>query len=223
MVPVRSSVVRNLTFFDTAAALIPVLLLGGAITERFRRESRRETEGLSSNEGLLVVLLFFLLPAFAEMTAISAALGDIPNDFQVWVVTFAVAFGTCALAASLTWPWLKAIMLGGRVRTGISAVMFLVLVVGFTRLLVTSVDLETVRQDVAGITEDADRPLGSVAVLRYLNAQERALNARVAAGLISRAEAARERLELARTRSELAMQNALDEVRRNQLPDPIGP
>ncbi len=75
--PVRSAAVRNLTFFDTAAALIPVLLLGGAITERFRRGDRRESPGVV--EGTLVLLLFFFLPALAEVTAIAAALGDAPT------------------------------------------------------------------------------------------------------------------------------------------------
>jgi hypothetical protein len=197
--------VRNLTFFDTAATLIPVLLLGGAIVERFRGLPDREPGGW---EATLVFVLFFMLPAFAEVIAISAALGDSPDDFAIVLVTFAVTFGTFALAASLTWPWLMT-MFEGRVRAVISALVLGGLVLVCTSLLVTSVDLETVRQDLAATLEEQamgedQSPIFNEDMLRYVDSIEDLLDARLAAGRISEDEAARERLGIAKTRKFIA-------------------
>src|SRR4051794_5049237 len=95
----------DLTFFDTAAVLIPVLLLGGAIANRLApAKDRPRGRGVP---WILGVAAFFFLPAIAEVYAIEAALTDDPSALQGWVVVIAVAFGTWALAAAISWPWLE--------------------------------------------------------------------------------------------------------------------
>ncbi len=109
-------------------------------------------------------------------------------------------------------------------RAVILVIGLLALVVTSTQALISSVDLEAVRQDVAGIAEDADdEPLFSVSTLRYLDAQVRQLTARLAAGRISRAEAARERLSLARQRTSLTRQTSLTRSRGTDPRNPVVP
>lgn len=166
---------------------------------------------------LVVFAFFFILPATAEMVAIAAALSDSPDRFSIWFVAFTVAFGTWALAASLTWPWIQPLFVG-RLRVGF-VVMLTVLIGTFTWLLVTSVDLETFRQDtevsqqeqenqeqrVVGLLGEDDprddTPIFNVEMLRFINAQEKRLDARLAAGRVSSRQAARQRLGIARTRT----------------------
>lgn len=207
---------RDITFFNTAAALIPVLLLGGAITERFPRSKDRR--GVTAPLQALGVFVFFLLlPALAEMTAIANSLSDSTDRLSVWFVAFAVAFGTWALATSLTWPFLQPLLIG-RFRLGLPAMVGL-LVVLFTGVLVKSVDLEAVRQEAEASRELLAReeqrytqallesnsgshqsPIFNVDMLRVIDAQEKRLDARLAAGRISPARAAEERLGLAKGR-----------------------
>lgn len=75
---VRAGTVRSLckampqtsSFFELAALLIPVLMLSGFITQQLERpEAREEVEapGRTAFKRLMIVALFGLLPAFAEL------------------------------------------------------------------------------------------------------------------------------------------------------------
>ncbi len=147
----------DLSFFQIAAALIPVLLLGSVISERFqnfRPEHLRSP--LRPAVPVLVIALFGGFPAAAEV--LDAALSDEPTRFQAWVVALAVVFGTCALAASVVAPWVRHLWTtGGFVGKAVLLASFGAAVFAGGNLLFISIEYEYVREQA-----DRTRPSESV-------------------------------------------------------------
>lgn len=99
-------------FFQIAVGLIPTLLLGGLVAERFRRSTGSESDSVvgpgpwSAATSLVATLVFFMLPPFAEIVAIAGAIGA-SRDLSVWIVATTLVFGTYVLAAAVVEPWVR--------------------------------------------------------------------------------------------------------------------
>jgi hypothetical protein len=175
----------NLSFFDTAATLIPVLLLGGVLSERVRNIAWDQKFGFPA---LAAIGLF---APFAEITAISVALSDSPAQWQVWVVVLAVAGGTYGLAGAAVWHLLSPVWASGRAGRLQVLAGYGIAIVLSAATLVLSVDLEKLNQ------ADPLRAAKEDTVLRLGDAQDRQTDARLAAGRITRKQAAAEKLRRA--------------------------
>jgi hypothetical protein len=177
----------NLSFFDIAAGLIPVLLLGVAATDRVRSAVPSDPRALPKTLGgylaLYVAGVGMIFVGFAEVLAISAALSDDPSDGTAWIVAGVVAGGTWALAATIAWPWVE-VMYQPRVPVGHSLPRWLKisraglilaqlgLVAVTVQLLHSSIEVEATNPQPDAFTE---------AILRDLDADDQLLDAQVAA------------------------------------------
>jgi hypothetical protein len=99
---------------DQELLLPPSLLLSGYVTQRLARTEplwRSVARGTSFRKQaaeIAVVVRFGFFPASAEVTALSVTMaGGQASDFEAWLVSLAVAFGTWTLAFALVWPWFR--------------------------------------------------------------------------------------------------------------------
>jgi undecaprenyl pyrophosphate phosphatase UppP len=94
-------------FFQIAAALIPVLLLGGILLERARPP--KDDAPLSSFQRVVALSLPFLglWVVFAEVVSIQVALTGDPTDFDRIAVISTLVLGSALIAAVIALPWLE--------------------------------------------------------------------------------------------------------------------
>jgi|GEM_PF-6953762 len=94
--------VREQTFFEIAATLLPVLLLAGVFTRVLRPPDRpRKTSGWR----FFFIFVGFVLGAFAEISALNAVTTGSPDDIDRTVVPAAISFAIVGIGAGITAPW----------------------------------------------------------------------------------------------------------------------
>lgn len=93
-------------FFQIAAGLIPVLIFGGLVSDRLKPGPWVREHAWGPSIAGVVVLVLIPVPLYAEVTAITVALGSPATDFNSWLVAGTVAGSTAILSLALAWPWL---------------------------------------------------------------------------------------------------------------------
>ncbi len=100
-------------FFNFAALVIPVLLFGGAVSDRWTPKdptSDAETTDQTTQKEIkrlaFIVWGAMVLALIAEVIAIIAAFGGIPEKGERIVVGAVMVAGTVAAAGAVSWPWL---------------------------------------------------------------------------------------------------------------------
>jgi len=96
-------VIREQTFFETAATLLPILLLTGVLTQGLRPPSSWQ---IAKNRRFALICVGVTLGAFAELSALDAVVSGQPTDFQRTVVPLAIAFAIAGVGAAIVAPWL---------------------------------------------------------------------------------------------------------------------
>jgi hypothetical protein len=95
--------VREQTFFEIAATLLPVLLLAGAFTRVLRPpDPPRKVSGWR----FFFIFVGVVLGAFAEISALNAVTTGRPNNVDRTIVPLAISFAIVGIGASVTSPWL---------------------------------------------------------------------------------------------------------------------
>ncbi|HEV7400757.1 MAG TPA: hypothetical protein VGN84_10865 [Solirubrobacterales bacterium] len=95
--------IREHTFFEIAATLLPVLLLTGVLT----RSLRPPPPGEKVKEWRLHLIVFgVVLGAFAELSALNAVTTGEASDVARTIVPLAIAFAIAGLGAAIIGPWL---------------------------------------------------------------------------------------------------------------------
>lgn len=195
-------------FFQVAAALIPVLLLGGAITKVLPRPER--WFDLSTGQwkyrgdliGAVIFLFFVLVPLSAEGIAISNVLLPDPSDFDTWFVSLTLAGGTLALGITAAWPWMNRMTETntGKRKWGtivVLTILFLYAAYSTADNLQASVGVSKLFTP-----DNSDKTLE--AADRLLAAQEKSLEAERIAGNITKAQYAKRKLSIAKSYQKLA-------------------
>lgn len=104
-------------FYEIAATLIPLFLLGGIVFERLRpRTSDSWKRVVLMSGGIPLVGLWIV---FAEAVAVSSAVSGNGSWVARVVVASALSAGMVAVLISLWWPWVK--QFGARHEKGISS------------------------------------------------------------------------------------------------------
>lgn len=155
-------------FFQLAAALIPVLLLGGAVTATLHPA----TQSWADRKALgYVTLALVLLGVVGELFAVELAFVDEPDPLKAVVVVWAVTAGTTAAGAALLAPWVKSLTPSLYGRPAL-AVVGVVIVLGAASLsadvhqamLITEVEKSRQdRRDAERLFEQQDRNLREAA------------------------------------------------------------
>ena len=132
------------SFFELAALLIPILLLSGYATQHVKPPGALQLSVLRGTAlrelaiTFVIVVLFGIFPAFAELVALTATMnGGRAGNFETWVVASAVALGMWSVAGAIVWPWVRHLWTASR---GIRA---LVCVTATAALLMTGYGLRT--------------------------------------------------------------------------------
>src|SRR5215212_5426241 len=95
--------VREQTFFEIAATLLPVLLLTGVFTRVLRPPDPPQQ---ASGWRFFFIFVGVVLGAFAELSALNAVTTGSPNDVDRTVVPLAISFAIVGIGAGITSPWL---------------------------------------------------------------------------------------------------------------------
>lgn len=146
----------NQSFYSFAAVLIPTLLLGGVLVDRWRPTSGATRERHWVLAPLVVGVLLFALEA--EVQAINAAIVGNPTVLARAFVIIAVVGSTVAVVLTVAWPWL-AVM--GRHAQILVAVAALALAVSAFPLLDSAIKLNLVQHK----NEVLERTQGKVEAL----------------------------------------------------------
>jgi MFS family permease len=94
-------------FFNLAALIIPVLLLGGAVSQTWTPTlPKTRPKVFFLTVAVWGTMLFAIV---TEVIAIIAAVGGEPHDPERYVVGVAVVAGSVAAAGAILWPWLEAL------------------------------------------------------------------------------------------------------------------
>lgn len=140
---------QTTSFFGLAALLIPVLLFTGYATDQLRsprplyESILRRSEGRDIALQLAVVVLFGLVPAAAELTALNAVMnGGQAGAGDTWFVAAALAFGMWSVVAAITWPWLRVSWKASRAVRIVFSVGALGCLLSSVELLRSGVDLQ---------------------------------------------------------------------------------
>jgi hypothetical protein len=122
-------------FYSFAALIIPVLLFGGAVTESWK-PSKNPRRLLLLAVAVWATMIFAIV---AEMIAIIATFGDLPETGERVVVGVAIGVGTVAAAGAVAWPWLtklpkttKRNLVFGGVAVGMGLTLLLLINTGAT-------------------------------------------------------------------------------------------
>jgi hypothetical protein len=95
--------IRERSFFEIAATLLPVLLLTGVLT----RSLRPPPPGEGVKEWRLYLIGFgVVLGAFAELSALDAVTTGEASNVARTIVPLAIAFAIAGLGAAIVGPWL---------------------------------------------------------------------------------------------------------------------
>jgi len=95
--------IRERSFFEIAATLLPVLLLTGVLTRSLRPPPRGE----KVKEWRLYLIVFgVVLGAFAELSSLNAVTKGEASDVARTIVPLAIAFAIVGLGAAIVGPWL---------------------------------------------------------------------------------------------------------------------
>jgi len=95
--------IRERSFFELAATLLPVLLLTGVLT----RSLRPPPPGEQVRDRRLYLIIFgVVLGSFAELSALRAVTTGRAGDFERTIVPLAIAFAIAGLGAAIIGPWL---------------------------------------------------------------------------------------------------------------------
>lgn len=165
-------------FFSLAAALIPGLIFASAVVDRFRPPTwERTPEGRVLASLVLAAVAFAI---YAEVDAVTLALGGTPTRLDIWVVCIAVVGGTAALAALLSWPWLAAFDHRGGVRRSSVRPLFAAVLIAFAAVLAVdrlavSVELQT-RDDRIRTATEKERALAEADLVALQAMKEIALS-----------------------------------------------
>lgn len=166
-------------FFQIAAGLIPVLVFGSLLSDRLKPGPWVATKAWGPFGALAIVVLLTFVPPLAEVTAISAALGNEPDRFGLWLVTGTITCGTGALALSLAWPWLKTLdQLSGSVRRRALFRVSTAVGVGIGALFSAGVLQQAIRLHASDVALDRLQPL----TRQYFEDSERVNRALAALG-----------------------------------------
>jgi hypothetical protein len=95
--------VREQTFFEIAATLLPVLLLTGVFTRVLRPPDPPQK---TSSWRFFFIFVGCVLGAFAEISALNAVTTGRPDDMDRTVVPLAISFAIVGIGAGVTSPWL---------------------------------------------------------------------------------------------------------------------
>jgi hypothetical protein len=100
-------------FFNFAALVIPVLLFGGAVSDRWNPKEKTTDADITDTESkkqikklALLVWGAMVLALVAEVIAIIAAFGGVPEKGERIAVGAVMVAGTVAAAGAVAWPWL---------------------------------------------------------------------------------------------------------------------
>jgi hypothetical protein len=122
-------------FYSFAALIIPVLLFGGAVTESWKPAKNARRVHLLA----VVVWATMIFAIVAEMIAIIATFGGVPETGERVVVGVAMGVGTVAAAGAVAWPWLtklpngpKRNLISGGVSVGVGLTLLLLINTGGT-------------------------------------------------------------------------------------------
>jgi hypothetical protein len=212
------------SFYELAALLNPVLALTGFVTGRLPKPQPAEVLAGGSLRGAAVWVVFGMLPAAAEMLALSAALTGRTTTFGLILIVAAVVIGTWSFALAAVWPWFGPFWRSG---TALGRAVWVIVSVGLLlatgQLIVGAVE----SQANAEAQEDLQRLEASVGTggydrtLEVIDAQERELHVLHLSGYVPRKAYLRRRRELAemrvRTTVEKGTAEAEDRARRLQL------
>jgi hypothetical protein len=127
------------TFYGFAALLIPTLLLGGVIADRWAPGESTTKD----SRGLWLVPSAVILAIFAEITTVAASITGEADTLSRIVVVAAVVSGTAAVGLTVAWPWLR---LSGREVHVLIVVATLLLSVQGAKLLLSGISLTTSRE-----------------------------------------------------------------------------
>lgn len=218
-------------FFQVAAALIPVLLLGGTITrvlpgpERYFDLTTGRPKYRADLIAAVVFLLFVFAPLLAEGIAISNILLPKPSKFDTWFVSLTLAFGTLGLGVALSWRWIKHLTQTNMGKTKV----FTVVVMGVLFLFAAYSTADTLQATVRA-SQFVNNPNGDDSTLqtaldRLLVAQEKRVDAERLAGILSKKEYARQKLAIAQSYQDVAdgQLKAVSEKLKVQIAGPGGP
>jgi hypothetical protein len=206
---VGSRMTENLSFFDIAAGLIPVLLLGGAVADRVRSAAPTDPRSIPDSAGRMVAFslasIFGLYAGFAEVLAISSALSDEYSTLSAWVVALAVTFGTWGLAGVVVWPWVAPLFRprlppGEVLPASVRRARGLLLVSLLGVVIMSGVLLRT------AIQSEATNPLPAAlaqVILQNIDAEDELLDARVAAARKPKSPVRQLRLANAKARADI--------------------
>jgi hypothetical protein len=127
------------TFYGFAAVLIPTLLLGGVIADRWAPAKSTTKD----SRGLWLVPSAVILAIFAEITTVAASITGEADTLSRVVVAAAVVGGTAAVGLTVAWPWLR---LSGRDIHVLIVVGTLLLSVQGAKLLLSGISLTNSRE-----------------------------------------------------------------------------
>jgi MFS family permease len=95
--------VRERSFFELAATLLPVLLLTGVLTRSLRPPAPEEPV---KDWRLCLIIFGVVLGSFAELAALRAVTTGQASDLDRTIVPLALAFAIAGLGAAIVGPWL---------------------------------------------------------------------------------------------------------------------
>jgi hypothetical protein len=129
----------NQSFYSFAALLIPTLLLGGVLVDRWRPPRAAKDRHSVVGFFVVAVLLFAL---YAEVQAINAAIVGNPTADARAVIITAVLGSTVAVVLTIAWPWLA--VMGSRAQIVVAAAAIALGVSSFS-LLEGAIKLNSIR------------------------------------------------------------------------------
>lgn len=97
-------------FFQIAAALIPALVFGGLLSDRFQPPHDWSSKSWRWQVTAVAVGICGLAVFAGEVTAIEVGLIGSPNKSETWLVACVVVGLTALTVASLVWPWVRPIV-----------------------------------------------------------------------------------------------------------------
>jgi hypothetical protein len=92
-------------FFQIAAALVPALVFGGLVSDRFKPPRHWSSRSSRWWVASMAVLLCGLSVFYGEVIAIEVGLTGSPDRFETSVVAGVVVGLTALTVGSVVWPW----------------------------------------------------------------------------------------------------------------------